>query len=277
MEAATPSINLHNHGRQHRFEHAACVTPRLKVACIVRGKVITSMGETRQKYNGLLKSLLSHEHVFYSPPTSPHKLLLPQQQSTAPDAPPAIASLSLHPVLESLLHILNCDLPAAHFLCRHAEVEPHGESMYVHGILHRIEGDLDNTRCWYRDVQDHDMFKHSWDEQILTRGDAPAVALQGWQHFLDRLERYRDRTRRRKGQGQLEVNGVQDWTEEERLLRAASLWEMRRALVFCEAKFGIGEVTDASSEFLGRIESGNEKHAKIAQNMITGGEGWRIF
>ena len=59
-----------------------------------------------------------------------------------------IAALSLHPTLEAALHILNRDLPSAHFLVRHMQAEPAFEGMFLHGILHRVEGDYDNARAW---------------------------------------------------------------------------------------------------------------------------------
>lgn len=251
--------------------------------------------DQQQRYNAILSALLQHEHVFYSPPTSSHKLLIAQSQSqtqqqqraetstsTSSDLP-TIASLSLHPVLESLLHILNCDLPSAHFLCRHAEVEPMYESMYVHGILHRTEGDIDNTRAWYGNVKDTDVFRHSWSGE--ARKDAPEIAAQGWEHFLDRLERYRDRVRSRQGVGgremdedRLDPGAVKDWKREEELLRETSLWEIKKLTDFCEDKFGVGEMKDANDgAFVGKMESGNEKYAEIAKSMVTGGEGWRTF
>lgn len=239
-------------------------------------------GDHSTGYHTVVQALLSQKHVFYSPPTSPHRLLLPQKTG---GTLPTISSLSLHPVIESILHLLNCDLPSAHFLCRHAEVNPKYESMFVHGILHRIEGDLDNTRAWYGDVKDADVFKRVWGaEDQQHSAPMPEIAQKGWEHFLDRLERYRDRTKRRrdsserkKEQGETDSTDVADWSKEEDLLRETSLWEIREVLAVCEKKFGLGVVSDARSEFLGRIESGNEEHAEVAQNMVTGGEGWRTF
>jgi len=155
--------------------------------------------------------------------------------------------------------------------------------MYVHGILHRIEGDIDNTRCWYGNVKDTDVFQNTWSDK--ARKDAPEIAQEGWEHFLDRLERYRDRVRSRRGTGgwnqdgdKLDPKDVKDWNAEESLLRDTSLWEFEKVIKFCEDKFGVGEVRDANKDaFVGRIESGNEEQAEIARSMITGGEGWRTF
>ncbi|KAK5090764.1 hypothetical protein LTR05_000940 [Lithohypha guttulata] len=243
-----------------------------------------SQSATEESYRHLLEALLSYEHVFYSPPTSPHKAHIKQDGSSS--NLPTISSLSLHPVIESVLHLLNCDLRSAHFLCRHAQVNPKFESMFIHGILHRIEGDVDNTRAWYGDVKDSEIFQHVWLESTKrsTGEKVPDAAHKGWRHFLDRVERYRDRTSKRKGSGgwdgdenNLELSSVKNWAEEERLLREGSLWELQLALRFCERKFGVKQMSDARQEFIGMMESGDEKHVKIAQSMVTGGEGWREF
>jgi len=240
-----------------------------------------------KEYRTVVEALLKQQHVFFSPPTSPHKPLIPQKVGAGV---PTISSLSLHPVVESLLHLLNCDLPAAHFLCRHAEVKPKFESMFVHGMLHRIEGDIDNTRAWYGDVNGSEVFQSVWKADGSGVADdihsenVPEIARKGWKHYLDRIERYRDRTRKRQGTGgweqdqdRLNPKEVTDWQAEESLLRETSLWEIRQLMKFCEKKFGLGVVADAKSEFMGRIESGDEEQAKMAQNMVTGGEGWRTF
>lgn len=243
---------------------------------------------TSDDYRTLLDQILTHKHVFYSPATSPHRLQIQQHQYPGIQVDslnklPTIASLSLHPVIESLLHILNCDLPSAHFLCRHAEVKPKWESMFVHGILHRIEGDIDNSRAWYGQVKEADVFRHVWYEDRETIENVPKCAQAGWESFLSQVERYRDRTKRRtvmnkrNSEDHYLLDEVKTWEEEARLLRETSLWEIKRALDFCERKFGLLCVQDARQEFLGRIESGDTRLAKVAEEMITGGEGWRIF
>ncbi|KAM0710978.1 hypothetical protein Q7P35_001717 [Cladosporium inversicolor] len=82
-----------------------------------------------------------------------------------PDLSHAISSLAVHPTLEALLHILNSDLSSAHFLVRHMEAKPAVEGMFVHGILHRVEGDYRNAEAWYRDVKDSDIFRSVWPEE----------------------------------------------------------------------------------------------------------------
>lgn len=132
------------------------------------------------------------------------------------------------------------------------QAAPAYEAMYLHGILHRIEGDIDNTRAWYRDVKDQEVFKAAWP------GDE---GLERAMDFLKRVETLKESVR--KGQ---EGDGDQSASEQ-------SLSELRDVLEFCELKFGTGKVLDATGIFL----SMSEKNKDIAEKMINGGEGWRRF
>jgi hypothetical protein len=197
-------------------------------------------------YAAVLQSLLSHPHVFSSLPTSPHPTLIPSSN---------ITSLSLHPTLESALHLLNADLPSAHFLLRHMQAQPAYEAMFLHGILHRIEGDYDNTRAWYGDVSDSDCFKHAW-----------LGGIDEARKFVDRVEKWRK-------EGLKGYGGKEEYANATEELRRISLGEIRAVLAFCEKKFGKEEVKDASSVWIKM----DQKHGEKAAEMITGGEGWRQF
>ena len=199
----------------------------------------TDMGSTSWDYHSVKAGLLAHEHVFSSLPTSPHRIHSIQLRNV-------LASLQLHPVLEAILHLLNVDLPAAHFLCRHMENRPAEESMFVHGILHRIEGDYDNARAWYGDVADSDCFKAVW----AHKDDALK--------FIGEVERWR------KGG---EVRG-----EEASRLKECSLQELLKLLRFCEEKMGSNRVENATTVWVPK-----KKTAEQAAAMVTGGEGWREF
>ena len=156
-----------------------------------------------------------------------------------------ISSLSLHPVLETVLHLLNGDLPSAHFLVRHMQAAPAYESMYLHGILHRIEGDYDNARAWYSDVKNSEVFQAAWPEgEKAARG------------FLDQIEALRKRR-----EGDLDA------------LEKESRREIKSVIDFCKKKFGEGEVKDASGIWV----QPDKRHSDKAKAMILGGEGWRQF
>ncbi|KAI9752666.1 MAG: hypothetical protein M1815_000370 [Lichina confinis] len=111
-------------------------------------------GPSEPSYGALLSQLRT---------TCPTPLLPPSKAHT-PSLTSVIASLALHPTLEAALHMLNHDLVSAHFLVRHMQAPPAYEGMLLHAILHRIEGDYDNARVWYRDVSRSDVFRHAWGE-----------------------------------------------------------------------------------------------------------------
>jgi hypothetical protein len=172
---------------------------------------------------------------------------------------PTISSFSLHPAVEAALHILNLDLPAAHFLLRHAQSDPAWEMMYLHGILHRIEGDIDNARCWYGDVKESQVFQHVWAESTMS-----------WEQFLNQVERQKNIMAGRKQKGQDDGENDAETLED---LQKISLTELTKVLRLCEEKFGTGEVTDASKVWV-------QPDAQISDKgnaMIVGGEGWREF
>ncbi|KAK5410595.1 hypothetical protein LTR90_008178 [Exophiala xenobiotica] len=122
---------------------------------------------TSTSYKSVLSTL--------TPPSTPHTPLSLPVSPAKPHIPShAISSLQVHPVIEAALHLLNLDLPSAHFLVRHMQAPPAWEAMYAHGILHRLEGDIDNARAWYGDVKDAQVFQAVWGggEGDTLSGDA---------------------------------------------------------------------------------------------------------
>lgn len=175
--------------------------------------------------------------------------LLPPGKATDPDLADTIASLYLHPSIEAGLHILNADLPSAHFLCRHMQAAPQFEGMFLHGILHRIEGDYDNARAWYGDVADSDVFRATWDE----RGKAFEL--------IDAVQAVKERR-----------SGVEDADAKAKLGRESGR-EIRSVIDFCVVKFGSGKMQDASQNWK---QPGGE-HQKLGQDMVSGDKGFRRF
>jgi hypothetical protein len=196
------------------------------------------MGEQESPtYENLLATL----KTFPSP-------LLPPGHSYHANLTAQIAGLQLHPTLEAALHILNHDLPSAHFLVRHMQSTPAVEGMLLHGILHRIEGDYDNARAWYSDVA----------------GDAGGVKLlrRAWQGGKEEVLRFVDR-----------VEGLKKRREgDEKVLGETSGKEIMAVLEWCEEKFGTGKWEDASSAW-----AQSEKLRVKGQQMTTGSEGFRTF
>lgn len=171
----------------------------------------------------------------------------PSQNPHDPSLSHAIASLQIHPALEAILHILNADLPSAHFLCRHMQNAPAWEGMYIHGLLHRVEGDIENARAWYGDVSESECFRYVWEDGIEGAGN-----------FLDRVKKCKPNV----GKDEVEAG-----------LREESRGEIERLVEWCKKEFGMNKVEDATEVW---VQPG-EKHREMAAKMVVGGEGWRQF
>lgn len=194
--------------------------------------------------------------------------LLPPSHSTDSALTAAIASAQLHPTLEASLHVLNCDLPSAHFLVRHMQSAPAHEGMLLHGILHRIEGDFDNARAWYADVEGSAVFAAVWggDGRATADegGEAPgrdgggkkaprSAAAKG---FIDAVERLK-----KDGVGELEA------------LERESLREIEEVVRFCVGKFGDGRWEDASDAWV----RPSQEIKSVGADMVSGDKGMRSF
>lgn len=237
----------------------------------------------------ILNQLLSTSmHPLFSLPVSPHQTII---------ASSCISRLSLHPVLESVLHILNLDLSSAHFLLRHMQAAPAFEAMYLHGILHRIEGDLDNARAWYTDVQDSEAFRHVWgcDQGYPCSPSCSGNAQNGSQHRNRRSSARSqsltstdnafpsqtvDNSKTPIERALFFLDNLGDAKSTVRSGQAApghliqtSLDELSCIWSFSAMKFGTEPVLEASDIWVSMAA----KHGDIAEKMITGGEGWREF
>ena len=170
--------------------------------------------------------------------------LLPPPKPRSATLNKQIADLHVHPTLEAILHILNLDLPSAHFLVRHMESPPAYEGMLIHGILHRVEGDYNNARAWYGDVKDSHVFQAVW------KNEKEAL------NFIDEVEKLR-----KEGIGDKDELG---WRSHD---------EIKAVVSICAKKFGTNRIEDARGAW---VQSDNRKQQQ-ATNMIVGGEGWRKF
>ncbi|KAF1829421.1 hypothetical protein BDW02DRAFT_642871 [Decorospora gaudefroyi] len=202
-------------------------------------------------------------------------LLRPPQTPQNPSLTAKIANLHVHPTLETLLHILNHDLPSAHFLVRHMQAPPAVEGMLLHSILHRAEGDFRNARLWAGDVVDacegfvpkHRGEGRRLGEEVLGKIEAgkgmDAVSLveyvygeEGPGGLIDAVEKWR-----KDGEG------------EEREIEERIRKECERLLEWCRSKFGEGEWLDASEAWVRHSDEVRE----ISGEMVTGGKGFRKF
>ncbi|KAI9711217.1 MAG: hypothetical protein M1820_002204 [Bogoriella megaspora] len=242
----------------------------------------------------------------HSPPqTLSHLLsLLPPTLPIAPHSPdasltPLISAPQFHPALEALLHLLNSDLPSAHFLCRHMQAPPAVEGMLLHAILHRMEGDFENARAWLRSVgkdkgDDGDGVgeggRHSGTGGIVERGleghghrdQGRGVRLlkfvgsgtsESWAEGNFNGDGDVDPVRRAIGL----VDAVETFRKhgegDEGALRKALEYETARLLQWCKEEFGEERWEDASVAW---VRPGEDVR-KIGEDMVSGGKGWREF
>ncbi|KAI9846190.1 MAG: hypothetical protein M1837_004304 [Sclerophora amabilis] len=161
----------------------------------------------------------------------------PPGKARDPHLTARIAALGIHPTLEAVLHLLNLDLPSAHFLVRHMAAAPAFEGMFLHGILHRIEGDYDNARAWYTNVCDSELLGKVWG------GKDNGIA------FIDRVEAW-----------------IKDKDGDEPTLEKESAREIDTIVTWCTRKFGTEGWVDVSGEWVRQ----NDKSRKIAEAQITG-------
>ena len=128
------------------------------------------------------------------------------------------------------------------------QAPPAHEGMFLHGILHRIEGDFDNARAWYGNVGDgSEVMRCVWGE---------GGGVEKGRAFVDRVEGLVKR-----GEGD---RGV---------LERESVREIKAVVEFCRGRFGEGAVGEASGAFTGN----DEMHRRINAEMVSGGKGFRRF
>jgi hypothetical protein len=207
------------------------------------------------------------------------RLAQPPHHSTFPKLTGVIANLSLHPTIETVLHMLNSDLPSAHFLVRRMQAPPAVEGMLLHGILHRAEGDFDNSRAWISDVQDacegYQPKKKSegkkLDADVFSKTKGGKYTNKSLVEFvygtsdptklIDDVEALRSKKPSQRREGE----------EEEAEKRTRS--ELELVLEWCKGKFGAGEWKDASEAWV----KDSEEISKMGGDMVSGGKGFREF
>lgn len=136
------------------------------------------------------------------------------------------------------------------------QAAPAYEGMYLHGILHRIEGDYDNARAWYGDVADSEVFRKVWEG---SKGGK-----EGALEFVGRVERLR----KGKGRGEGE-----EGREEREVLERESAREIGGVVEWCVGRFGTEAWRDASMVWT----RPDEEHRKVGNEMVSGGKGYREF
>lgn len=207
------------------------------------------------------------------------RLASPPHHSTFPELTATISDLRVHPTIEAALHLVNSDLPSAHFLVRHMQAAPAVEGMLLHGILHRAEGDFNNARAWVGDVRDacegyqpkkkdEDLKLDSEVFEKTRGGKGIEKSLVEYVYgstepaeLIDDVEAFR-----KKKMGQ---RGNKDEEEIEVRIRR----ELEMVLEWCKRKFGEGEWKDASSAWV----KNSEEISKMSNDMTSGDKGHRKF
>ncbi|KAH9882805.1 hypothetical protein J1614_000171 [Plenodomus biglobosus] len=190
-----------------------------------------------------------------------------------------VADLHVHPTLEALVHILNHDLPSAHFLVRHMQAPPAVEGMLLHGILHRAEGDFANAQAWISDVKDAcEGFQPKRKDKGETLEDDVAEKVGGGRGSDKSLIAF---VYGNEEPGQL-IKEVESFRkkkqsqragDEERLLEQRIRGEGEKMLAWCKMKFGCEAMVDASQAWV----KNSEEVSKMSGDMVSGGEGYRKF
>ncbi|RMY78142.1 hypothetical protein D0863_00878 [Hortaea werneckii] len=218
-------------------------------------------------------TLLSHLLATYSAPVLPSPSPYPHN----PSLNHPITTLSLHPTLEALLHILNSDLASAHFLVRKMQAPPAYEGMLIHAVLHRVEGDYRNAEAWYGDVS-HGEEQERGGKGCLERcWGGGREGLERCLGFVRRVEGLRKKNvpagKGDGGGGEGPGEGGYDERSELEDLERESRREIEALVGWCVERFGTGKCEDATQVWV----RDREEVREMKKEMVVGGEGWRQF
>jgi hypothetical protein len=136
---------------------------------------------------------------------------------------------------------------------------PAYEGMYLHGILHRIEGDYDNARAWYSDVKRAEVYSGLWGREGVDWKEwkkAGGDKDQG-QTFLDDVQSFKERSK----------------SSDEAMLQGNSRRELEHVISYCIEKFGLEKWEDASEAWTKH----SEDIRKIGEDQVSGDVGRRNF
>lgn len=229
----------------------------------------------------------------------------PASTSTSHPQPPfsqslgsAISNALVAPPLEAGLHLLNGDLYAAHFLVRKMQtgkggadgaLPGRGFGLWAHAILHRLEGDWENARAWYRDVANLEPSDDggpaagkAWFDKTWSRdGSEPYLESSG---FLDESAAFKARhpllaTHPSCVVGLPSTSPTFELVRDNGEYRRLAERSWHELLGFCNAAIAECGWTAGIQDASGWYESSasDEKKNQMMQTMVGGGEGWRRF
>lgn len=120
-----------------------------------------------------------YQELLNRQPRPPLRFTSPTSKPFSREISSTIVDSLYNPILEAALHLLNDDLFTSHFLVRKMQGDLYGD--WVHAVLHRIEGDYGNSKCWYREMSDQHPAWSFWAENETACRQGRTHA---WQ-FLD--------------------------------------------------------------------------------------------
>lgn len=138
---------------------------------------------------------------------------------------------------------------------------PAFEGMYLHGILHRIEGDYDNARAWYSDVKESECYISVWGKEgcswkdVKDKDDGKSKLDRG-QQFLNKVQEFK----------QKKVGRREELEEESRR-------ELDTVIEWCKKKFGTERMEDASKVWV----QPNSEIRQMGEDQVSGASGRRKF
>ncbi|PBP18406.1 hypothetical protein BUE80_DR010894 [Diplocarpon rosae] len=186
-------------------------------------------------FRAIYPHLMSTHPAPLLPPSKPHFASLVSQ----------IAALQVHPTLEAALHILNADLPSAHFL--------EGAELY--------------TRIWdgggvtFKDLDEGVRETEFGARRDYGRGGAREGELDAGQRFLNAVQAFKETKAAARG------------VEEGEGLERESRREIETVVEWCVEKFGTGTWADASDAWV----RNSEEVQKMSDEMVGGDKGRRKF
>jgi hypothetical protein len=135
--------------------------------------------------------------------------------------------------------------------------------MFLHGILHRIEGDYDNARMWYSDVKESEIYQKIWGSDGLTFKEVSHKTgmegeLDAGQKFLITIQKFKE-------------SKTEDGDSEN--LEAESRREIETIIDWCVTKFGKERILDASEVWV----KPSDDLRNIGEAQVSGSAGRRKF
>lgn len=151
--------------------------------------------------------------------------------------------------------------------------------MALHGLLHRIEGDIENSRCWYLDIMQAEVFQHMWPSDSTSTADDD-ISNSKMSDYKNGEAEYSSKPEEARAKLPAEVNDLLDRihrlrlhtlkasanplpagtkrADEEAALKEISAGEIERLRKFLEDKFGTQRMADAREAYVGVGEQRGE-------------------